>query len=57
MVQLVLSVPLKTAAQLFTLFKIFVFPMRLSPDAFLKYQLDYHYFGLAADHGYYTLLT
>jgi len=36
-VQLVLSVPLKTAAQLFSLFKIFVFPMRLSPDTFLKY--------------------
>jgi len=43
-VQLVLSVPLKTAEQLFSLFKILVFPMRLSPDTFSKYQLDYHYF-------------
>jgi hypothetical protein len=37
-VQLVIRVPLKTAAQLFSLFKIIVFPMRLSPDSFLKYQ-------------------
>jgi hypothetical protein len=56
-VQLVLSVPLKTAAQIFTLFKILVFPMWLSPDTFLKYQLDYHYFGLAVDQRDYTLLT
>jgi hypothetical protein len=54
MVQLVLSVPLKTAAQLFTLFKILVFPMRLSPDT-LKYRLDYHCFGLAAHQCEYTL--
>jgi hypothetical protein len=57
MVQSVLSVPLKTAAQLFTLFKIRVVPMRLSPDTVLKYQLDYHYFGLAPDQRDYTLLT
>jgi hypothetical protein len=56
-VQLVLSVPLKTAAQMFTLFKILVFPMRLSPDSFLKYQLDYRYFGLAVDQRDYALLT
>ena len=56
-VQLVISVPLKTAAQLFTLFKILVFPRRLSPDSFLKYQLDYHYFGLAVDRRDYTLFT
>jgi hypothetical protein len=37
-VQLVIRVPLKTAAQLFSLCKITVFPMRLSPDSFLKYQ-------------------
>jgi len=56
-VQLVISVPLKTAAQLFTLFKILVFPMRLSPDTFLKYQLDYYYFGLAVEQRDYTLFT
>jgi hypothetical protein len=56
-VQLVLSVHLKTATQLFTLYKILVFPMRLSPDTFLKYQLYYHYFGLAVDQRDYTLLT
>jgi len=38
-VKLVITVPLKTAAQLFSLFKIIVFPMRLSPDSFLKYQI------------------
>jgi hypothetical protein len=31
--------------------------MRLSPDTFLKYQLDYHYFGLAVDQRDYTLFT
>ena len=56
-VQLVLSIPLKTDAQLFSPFKILVFPMRLSPDTFLKYQLDYHYFGLAVDQGDFPLLT
>jgi len=52
-----MSVPLKTAAQLFTIFKILVFPMRLSPDTLLKYQLDYHYFELAVDQRDYTLFT
>jgi len=36
-VQLVIRVPLKTAAQSFSLFKIVIFPMR-SHDSFLKYQ-------------------
>jgi len=53
----VIRVPLKTAAQLFSLFKIIVFPMRLSPDTFIRYQLQYHYFGLAVDQRDYTLLT
>jgi len=56
-VQLVISVPLKTAAQLCTLYKILVFPTRLSPDTFLKYQLEYYYLGLAVDQHDYTLLT
>ena len=55
--KLVIRVPLKTAAQLFSLFKIIVFPMRFSPDSFLKYQLEYHYFGLAVDQRDFTLLT
>jgi len=33
------------------------FPMRLSPDTFLNYQLDYHYCGLAVDQRDFTLLT
>ena len=56
-IQLVLSVPLKTAAQLFTLYKIVVLPSRLSIDTFITYQLDYYYFGLAVDQRDYTLLT
>ena len=56
-VQLVIRVPPKTAAQRFSLFKIIVFPMRLSPDTFIRYQLEYHYFGLAVDQRDYTLLT
>ena len=46
-----LSVPLYTAAHLFSSFK----SMRLSPDTFLKSQLDYHYFGLAVNQRDFTL--
>jgi hypothetical protein len=56
-VQLVIKVPLKRAVQLFSLFKIIVFPMRLTPDTLIRYQLEYHYFGLAVDQRDYTLLT
>jgi len=56
-VQLIIRVPLKTGAQSFSLFKIVVFPMRLSHDSFLKYQLEYSYFGLAVDQRDFTLLT
>jgi hypothetical protein len=56
-IQLVISVPLKTAAQLFTLYKIIVLTSRLSIDTFISYQLDYYYFGLAVDQRDYTLLT
>jgi hypothetical protein len=38
--QLVIRIPLKTAAQSFSLFKIVAFPMRLSHDSFLRYKLD-----------------
>jgi len=48
-VQLIIRVPLKTAAQSFSLFKIVVFRMRLSHHSFLKYQLEYSYYGLAVD--------
>jgi len=54
---LIIRVPLKTAVQSFSLFKIVVFPMRLSHDSFLKYQLEYSYFGLAVDQREFTLLT
>ena len=56
-IQLVINVPLKTAAQLFTLYKILVFPSRLYIDTFITYQLDYYYFGLAMDQRNYMLLT
>jgi len=55
--QLVIRVPLKTAAQSFSLFKIVALPMRLSHDSFLWYQLEYSYFGLAVDQRDFTLLT
>jgi len=56
-IHLVLSVPLKTATKLFTLYKIVVLPSRLSIDTFMSYQLYYLYFGLAVDQRHYTLLT
>jgi len=55
-IQLVLSVPFKTAAQIFTLYKIVVLPSRLPIDTFMSYQLGYLYFGLAVDQRDYTLL-
>jgi len=48
---------LKTAAELFTLYKTVVLPSRLSNDTFITYQLDYYYFGLAVDQRDYTLLA
>ena len=54
---MIIKVPLKTGAQSFSLFKIVVFPMRLSHDSFLKYQIEYSYFGLAVDQRDFTLLT
>ena len=51
-----ISIPLKTAAQIFTLYKAVVLPSRLSHDTFLTYHLDY-YFGLAMDQRDYALLT
>jgi hypothetical protein len=37
-IQLVISIPLKTAAHLFTLYKAVVLPTRLSLDTFITYQ-------------------
>jgi hypothetical protein len=51
---LVMSDPLKTAAQFFTPYRTVVLPSRLSYDTFITYQLDYFYFGLAVDR---TLIT
>jgi len=56
-VQLIIRVPLKTAVQSFSLFKIVAFPMRLSHDSVLRYQLEYSYFGLAVDQRDFALLT
>jgi hypothetical protein len=56
-IQLEISVPLKTAAELFTLYKTVDLPSRLSNDTFITYQLDYYYFGLAVDQRDYTLLA
>ena len=55
--QLVIQIPLKTATQAFSLFKIIVFPTKLSHDSFLKFKLDHSYFGLAVDQRDYILLT
>jgi hypothetical protein len=56
-IQLVISIPLKTASQLYTLYKAVILPSRLSHDTFLTYQLEYCYFGLAVDQRDYALLT
>ena len=56
-IQLVISILLKTAVQLFTLYKALVLPSRLSHDTFFTFQIDYCSFGLAINQRDYALLT
>ena len=42
--RLVLSVPLMTAEQRFSIYKVIVWPTRILKDKFIKYKLDFDYF-------------
>ena len=54
--KLVMSVPLITAEQRFSIYKVIVWPTRISKDKFIRYKLDFAYFGLAFSQRDYILL-
>jgi hypothetical protein len=43
---LVLNIPLQTAYRHFTLFRIITFPVRVTSDKFVRYSVEFTYFGL-----------
>jgi hypothetical protein len=56
-IKLILKIPLNTAGQYFTIFKIIALPTRVCNDTFAIYKLDFDYFGLAHSQRNYILLT
>jgi len=56
-IKLVMSIPLKTADQHFTLYKIVPLPSRIAEEKFVKHSLEYSYFALANSQHDYLLLT
>jgi hypothetical protein len=56
-IKLIMNVPLKTADQHFTLYKITVLPERVSSEKFVQYSVDYAYFGLHYNQRDYFLFT
>jgi len=54
--KLIVNVPLKTANSQFTLYKVVVLPTRVSKTNFVKYTVDYSYFGLESSRHDYILL-
>ena len=55
-VNLVLTVPLKTADIYFTLFRLIALPTQISPDKFVKYSVDFEFFALQHKRRSYLLL-
>jgi len=45
--KILLGISLKSANQHFTLYKLIVMPQRVSKDKFIKYLLEFSYFGLS----------
>jgi len=56
-VKIVIHVPLKTVDRLFTIYKLFVFPTRISDNKFVKYAIEFPYFGLSVDQHVFIFLT
>jgi hypothetical protein len=56
-IKVIVNVPLKTASQRFTLYKIIVLPSRMSDYNFVKYVTEFSYFVLDESHRDYILLT
>jgi len=51
-----IHIPLKTVDRHFTIYKLFVFPTRIS-DKFVKYSIEFPYFGLSDNQHDFILLT
>ena len=45
-IKLIINVPLKTASQLFTLYKIYFLPTRISNNNFVQYSIDFPCFAI-----------
>jgi len=56
-VKIVIHAPLKTVDRHFTMYKLFVFPARISDNKFVKYSIEFHYFGLSDYQHDFILLT
>ena len=50
-------VPIKTANQHFTVYRIIGLPNRIGKDKFVLYQIDFPYFAIGSSQRYYVLLT
>ena len=55
-IQLIINVPLKTASQLFTLYKLSVLPTRISNN-FVQHLIDFPYFAIDISQREYLLFT
>jgi hypothetical protein len=56
-IKILVNVPLKTASQQFTLYKIIALPSRVSSNNFAKYVIDHTYFGLDHSQRDYILVS
>jgi hypothetical protein len=54
---LILEVPLKTANQIFNLYRIVTLPTKAFNDTFARYELDFDYFGLTYNQRDYVRMT
>jgi hypothetical protein len=54
---IVIHVPLKTVDRHYTLYKLFVFPAQISDDMFVKYSIEFLYFGLSDNQHDFILFT
>jgi len=55
--KIILGIPLKSANQHFTLYKLIVLPQRVCKDKFIKYLPEFSYIGLSVSQRDYVLLT
>ena len=56
-VKLIMYVPIKTANQHFTVYRIIGLPNRIGKDKFVLYQIDFPYFAIGSSQRDYALLT